>query len=94
MTLDSASFNRIVSSMQRSPSTRREFLSRSGTGLGSLGLASLVAGAGGSGEVHAASAGTSPMVAHAPQYSAKAKHVIHIFLNGGPSHVDTFDPKP
>ena len=76
------------------PSTRREFLSRSGTGLGSLGLASLVAGGGRSGgEAHAA-AGTSPMVAHAPQYSAKAKHVIHIFLNGGPSHVDTFDPKP
>ena len=77
------------------PSTRREFLSRSGTGLGSLGLASLFAGASGSmGSVEAASVGTSPMVAHAPQYAGKAKHVIHIFLNGGPSHVDTFDPKP
>ena len=29
-----------------------------------------------------------------PQFAAKAKHVIHIFANGGPSHVDTFDPKP
>ena len=77
------------------PSTRREFLSRSGTGLGSLGLASLFAGASGStGSVEAAPVGTSPMVAHAPQYAGKAKHVIHIFLNGGPSHVDTFDPKP
>ena len=77
------------------PSTRREFLSRSGTGLGSLGLASLFANAGGSGgEARAAPAGTSPMVAHASQFAAKAKHVIHIFLNGGPSHVDTFDPKP
>ncbi len=77
------------------PSTRREFLSRSGTGLGSLGLASLVAGAGGSTRVaQAAPVGTSPMIAHAPQYAGKAKHVIHIFLNGGPSHVDTFDPKP
>ena len=77
------------------PSTRREFLSRSGTGLGSLGLASLFAGASGStGSVEAASVGTSPMVAHAPQYAGKAKHVVHIFLNGGPSHVDTFDPKP
>ncbi len=77
------------------PSTRREFLSRSGTGLGSLGLASLVAGAGGSTRVaQAALAGTSPMIAHAPQFAGKAKHVIHIFLNGGPSHVDTFDPKP
>ena len=77
------------------PSTRREFLSRSGTGLGSLGLASLFAGASGStGSVESASVGTSPMVAPAPQYAGKAKHVIHIFLNGGPSHVDTFDPKP
>ena len=77
------------------PSTRREFLSRSGTGLGSLGLASLFAGTGGSGGVaQAAPVGTSPMVAHAPQIAGKAKHVIHIFLNGGPSHVDTFDPKP
>jgi len=77
------------------PSTRREFLSRSGTGLGSLGLASLFAGGSHSdGAAHAASAGTSPMVAHAPQFAGKAKHVIHLFLNGGPSHVDTFDPKP
>ncbi len=77
------------------PSTRREFLSRSGTGLGSLGLASLFAGGSHSGGVaQAAAAGTSPMVAHAPQFAGKAKHVIHIFLNGGPSHVDTFDPKP
>ena len=84
-----------VNSLLSFPSTRREFLSRSGTGLGSLGLASLFAGAGGSGgAAQAAPVGTSPMIAHAPQYSGKAKHVIHIFLNGGPSHVDTFDPKP
>ena len=77
------------------PSTRREFLSRSGTGLGSLGLASLLSGGSGSGGLtHAAPVGTSPMIAHAPQFAGKAKHVIHIFLNGGPSHVDTFDPKP
>ena len=86
---------RQVESLLQLPSTRREFLARSGTGLGSLGLASLFAGAGGAGGVaQAAPVGTSPMVAHAPQYAGKAKHVIHIFLNGGPSHVDTFDPKP
>ena len=86
---------RQVESLLQLPSTRREFLSRSGTGLGSLGLASLFAGASGSGSAaQAAPVGTSPMVAHAPQYAGKAKHVIHIFLNGGPSHVDTFDPKP
>jgi hypothetical protein len=36
----------------------------------------------------------SPLAPHAPHFAAKAKHVIHIFANGGPSHVDTFDPKP
>ena len=30
----------------------------------------------------------------APQFPAKAKRVIHLFMNGGPSQVDTFDPKP
>ena len=34
------------------------------------------------------------MAPREPHFPAKAKHVIHIFLNGGPSHVDTFDPKP
>ena len=36
----------------------------------------------------------SPLSAREPQFAPKAKRVIHIFLNGGPSHVDTFDPKP
>jgi hypothetical protein len=58
---------------------RRDFLRRSGMGLGMLGLADLQA---------AASAKSS---AH---FAPKAKRVIHFFLNGGPSHVDTFDPKP
>lgn len=60
--------------------TRRDFLRRSGMGLGMLGLADLQA-----------SAGT---LAHRPHFAPKAKRVIHFFLNGGPSHVDTFDPKP
>jgi hypothetical protein len=34
------------------------------------------------------------MAVKTPQFPARAKHVIHIFCNGGPSHVDTFDPKP
>ena len=80
----------------RQPATRREFLSRSGTGLGSLGLASLLA-TDARGEAVAPAAmtgGLSPMMSKPAQYPAKAKQVIHIFLNGGPSHVDTFDPKP
>jgi len=69
------------------PATRREFLSRAGTGLGSLGLASLMSSA-------QAAPGLSPMAARPAQFAGRARHVIHIFLNGGPSHVDTFDPKP
>jgi hypothetical protein len=43
-----------------------------------------------------AEAGTlaSPLAPHPTHFPAKAKHVIHIYLNGGPSQVDTFDPKP
>ena len=36
----------------------------------------------------------NPLAPRAPQFPARAKHVIHIYLNGGPSQVDTFDPKP
>ncbi len=38
--------------------------------------------------------GVNPLAPRLPHFAAKAKHVIHIFANGGPSHVDTFDPKP
>src|SRR3982751_5289507 len=36
----------------------------------------------------------NPLAPRQPHFAAKAKHVIHIFAPGGPSHVDTFDPKP
>ena len=62
--------------------TRRQALQSMGSGFGMLGLSSLLAR-----EARAA----VPVGAHFP---AKAKHVIFLFLNGGPSHVDTFDPKP
>jgi hypothetical protein len=64
--------------------SRREFLERSGMGLGALGLAGLLG--------NSASASSGP--ANAQHFPGKAKRVIHFFLNGGPSHVDTFDPKP
>ncbi len=61
--------------------SRREFLQRSGTGFGMLALAGLT---------HEAAAGGVR-----PTHSlGKAKQVIHVFLNGGMSQVDTFDPKP
>ncbi len=73
--------------------TRREFLSRCGMGMGALGFASLL---GGLNPLNAAAADnfTNPLAPRAPHFPGKAKRVIHIFANGGPSHVDTFDPKP
>jgi len=71
--------------------TRREMLRRSGTGLGMLGLAGLLADAGLLGTARAAG---NPLAPRATHFPAKAKHVIHIYLNGGPSQIDTFDPKP
>jgi hypothetical protein len=67
------------------PTSRRQFLSQCGMGFGSLGLASLL-----SEEVLAA---LSPQ-ARATHFPARAKHVIHIFAQGAPSQVDTWDPKP
>src|SRR5262245_33975849 len=75
--------------------TRRELLARSGMGFAALGLAGLLADSAGLVSDAAAAEGyVNPMLPRAPHFPAKAKHVIHLFLNGGPSHVDTFDPKP
>ena len=68
--------------------TRRELLARCGTGLGALALGGMLA------ETGAQAAGGNPLLPRTPHFPAKAKHVIHLFMNGGPSHVDTFDPKP
>jgi hypothetical protein len=65
-------------------------LRRSGTGLGMLGLAGLLA----DNRLLGAQSSGNPLAARPAQFAAKAKHVIHIYLNGGPSQVDTFDPKP
>jgi hypothetical protein len=74
--------------------SRRELLARSGMGLGMLGLAGLLSQEGWLKPAEAASGYANPMSPKAPHFAAKAKHVIHLFMNGGPSHVDTFDPKP
>jgi hypothetical protein len=70
------------------PISRRQMLARVGTGLGSLGLASLLS------EQGVFAAGTNPLAPKPPHFKPRAKHVIHLFMNGGPSQVDTFDPKP
>src|SRR5687768_7327938 len=73
--------------------TRRELLCRSGMGFGAMALGSLMTEAGLAGPVQAD--GTiNPLAPKQPHFPAKAKRVIHLFMNGGPSHVDTFDPKP
>jgi hypothetical protein len=73
------------------PLTRRDFLCRSGMGMASLGLAGLMAS---QGLASAPSAAVSPLTPKGPHFKPRAKRVIHLFMNGGPSHVDTFDPKP
>jgi len=72
--------------------SRRDFLQRSGQGLGMLALSSLLQQS----QVGqaAAPALTNPLAAHAPHFPVKAKSVIWLFMNGGPSHVDTWDYKP
>ena len=70
--------------------SRREFLSRCGMGFGAMSLASLFGT-----ELKAGQSGAvATLDNRAPHFPAKAKRVIHIFANGGPSQVDTFDPKP
>lgn len=66
--------------------SRRDALRTMGAGFGMVGLANLM-------RAGVATAG-SPLQPKAPHFEAKAKHVIFLFLNGGPSQVDTFDPKP
>src|SRR6266849_3335327 len=70
--------------------TRREMLNRCGMGMGALALANLMAQAG----LAQDSAIPNPLAPRKPHFPGKAKRVIHIFANGGPSHIDTFDPKP
>jgi hypothetical protein len=68
----------------RSPTTRRSFLQQAGGGFGSLALSGLLS------ESKAAESSTT----RAPHFAPKAKRVIYLFMHGGPSHVDLWDPKP
>lgn len=63
-------------------------LSRVGMGFGSMAMGSLFS----PGE--AAAATMNPLALKPAHFEPKAKRVVHFFMNGGPSHVDTFDPKP
>src|SRR6266536_1371598 len=77
------------------PCSRREFLSRSGCGFGALALGYLL---GLDGLLARASGAridpVQPLVPRSPHRPARAKSVIWLFMEGGPSHIDLFDPKP
>ena len=63
--------------------SRRAMLRSAGCGFGMLGLGSLLA-----------QADTDPLAPKSPMFPARAKRVIFLFMHGGPSSIDTFDPKP
>ena len=78
--------------------SRREMLCRLGGGFGALALGSVFSQAGllsaMAGPSQAASAGSAfTLNPKPPHFAPKATRIIFLFMNGGPSHVDTFDPK-
>ena len=77
------------------PLSRREMLRRCGTGFGMMALGSLMDGSGLlTPSIKAAGQVALPLAPRSPHFAPKAKRVVHLFMNGGPSQVDTFDPKP
>ena len=77
--------------------TRREFLWEAGAGFTGLALTGLLSADGFfAGKASAAQGGTfaNPLAPKKPHHEAKAKAVIFLFMAGGPSHLETFDPKP
>jgi hypothetical protein len=71
--------------------SRREFFTSAGSGLAGIALANLLAG---DGALAAATAKADPLAPKSGHHAPKAKSVIWLFMEGGPSHIDTFDPKP
>ena len=74
---------------------RRDFLSHAGAGFGALALAQLLQGSALAGMTgNEPRSVTQPLLPRRPHFPARAKSVIFLFMEGGPSHLDTFDPKP
>lgn len=81
-----------LSTSQESLLARRQFLQHAGAGFGWLALAGML-----SGDTRAAEgapATGNPLLAHPSHFAPRAKRVIFCFMDGGPSHLDLFDPKP
>jgi hypothetical protein len=70
------------------PQSRREFLLRAGAGFGGLALTALLA------RERGEAAALSALAPRPPHFAPRAKNVIWCFMDGGPSHIDLFDPKP
>ncbi len=70
--------------------TRRAFLAKAGNGFGALALAWILHQEAAADESRA----TSPLAPSPPHFPPKAKNIIYLFMHGGPSHLETFDPKP
>lgn len=67
--------------------TRRDLLRQAACGFGSVALTGLIAD-------DATADGTNPLAPQSPHFPARAKNIIFLYMDGGVSHVDTFDPKP
>src|SRR2546421_12570795 len=76
--------------------SRRDFLFRAGGGFGGLALSAMLAedSAEARGDALPHGIAGSPLAARPAQFRARAKSVIFLFMVGGPSHIETFDPKP
>ena len=68
--------------------SRREMLKRCGCGFGYLAFSSIFAA------IAREALAKSPLATRDPHFTPRAKRIIFLFMHGGPSHVDTFDPKP
>ena len=68
--------------------SRREFLLTAGGGAGAIALAAMSSAAGAEAE------SANPLATRPTHFAPRAKRVIWLFMHGGPSHVDLFDPKP
>ena len=74
---------------------RRDFLTSAASGLGAVGLMQTLAGDGLLSSAEGASTGAiNPLASKPPHFAPKAKSCIFIFMEGAPSHIDLFDPKP
>src|SRR5690349_7605112 len=84
----------MAQSSTQSQLSRRSFLQQGGLGLGQIALASLLTGALEAPAQGATAPLSNPLAARPAHAAPRAKAVIHLFMAGGPSHLDLFDPKP